>query len=394
MRLFATMALAAVLAPTPTPSVAPGPSVTGAPTVSAPPSPVAPSPTPAAPASPSPSAIPDPDPVRQAQWYLEFLHMEQVHQLSRGAGVIVGLIDTGVAAHPDLAGSVLPGTDFSPLKSDGRTDTFGHGTAMAGVIAGHGRILGIAPEAKILPVRPVFTTDDGGVADSEEPVRWAVDHGATVISLSIGDDEPNPAWGRAIQYALSKDVVVVAAVNNKGQGTHPSGLAMVPGVVVVSGVGKTGKFDPISLVGDVVTVSAPSRDCWSTRIGGQYSAGSGTSYATAITAGVVAVIRSRFPDLDGPGVVRRLTETAHDEGADGRDPLYGFGVIDPLRALTATLPSQTPSPSEPSSASPSARAQASDPERARPLWMLFAVAGGVLAVAVGLVLLGRVRRAS
>jgi type VII secretion-associated serine protease mycosin len=334
-----------------------------------------------------------PDPVRQKQWYLDFLHIEQVHQISRGAGVTVALIDTGVdAGHPDLAGSVLAGTDFGPMKSDGRTDTFGHGTAMAGLIAGHGRILGIAPEAKILPVKPVFTNDNGGVADSEEPVRWAVDHGATVISMSIGDDAPTPAWGRAIQYALSKDVVVVAAVSNKGQGTHPTGLAMTPGVVVVSGVDQTGKFDPISLTGDVVTVAAPSRDCWSTRIGGGYGGSTGTSNSAAITSGVVALIRSHFPDLDGPGVVRRLTATAHDQGTDGRDPLYGFGVIDPLRALTAPLPSDTSSASESASAEPSPTAQAEEPTSDHPLWMLLAIAGGALAVAVGLALIGRLRR--
>ena len=397
MRLLAALALTVLASPTPTPTVVPGPS-SSVPPASVTQTPV-PSPSPALPASPaasqspSPSPIPDPDPIRQAQWYLDFLHMDQVHQLSRGAGVVVGLVDTGVDDHPDLAGSVLPGTDFGPLKSDGRKDVFGHGTAMAGLIAGHGRVLGIAPEAKILPVKPLFANDNGGVVDTEAPIRWAVDHGAQVISLSIGDDAPNPAWGRAIAYALSKDVVVVAAVNNKGQGTHPSGLAMAPGVVVVSGVDQKGKFDPISLTGDVVTVAAPSRDCMTTRIGGQYGAGTGTSNATAITAGVVALIRSRFPDLDGPGVVRRLTLTADDKGADGRDPLYGFGVIDPLRALTEALPSDSSSPTPPPSASPTPSAQAQPPAAPeRPVWMVFAVAGGVLAVAVGLTLFSRVRR--
>jgi type VII secretion-associated serine protease mycosin len=393
MRLLALVALAAAVAPAPTPSVAPGPSVTAVVQATASPSRAAPSPSPAAPASPSTSAPPSPDPIRQNQWYLDFLHIDQVHQITRGAGVTVALIDTGVdASHPDLAGSILPGTDFGPLKSDGRKDVFGHGTAMAGLIAGHGRILGIAPEAKILPVKPVFTNDNGGVADTEEPIRWAVDHGAQVISMSIGDDAPTPAWGRAIQYALSKDVVVVAAVSNKGQGTHPTGLAMAPGVVVVSGVDQTGKFDPISLTGDVVTVAAPSRDCWSTRIGGGYGGSTGTSNSAAITSGVVALIRSRFPDFDGPAVVRRLTATAHDEGADGRDPLYGFGVIDPLRALTATLPSETSPATATTGASPSPSAQAEEPPPGHPLWMIFAVAGGALAVAVGLALIGRLRR--
>lgn len=391
MRLIAMAALAVMTVPspfvTPGPSIAPGPEIT----MSATPGPAVPSPTPAEPASPSASAIPQPDPVRQAQWYLDYLHIEQVHQISKGAGIIVGLVDTGVDDHPDLRGSVLAGTDFGPLHSDGRTDTAGHGTAMAGLIAGHGRILGIAPQAKILPVKPVFTTDDGGVADSEDPVRWAVDHGADVISLSIGDDQPDPAWARAIQYALSRNVVVVAAVGDKGHGTHPTGLAMAPGVIAVSGVDHNGKFDPISIPGDAVTVSAPSRDCESLRIADGYGSSTGTSNAAAITAGIVALIRSRFPDLDAPGVVRRLTLTADDKGTDGRDPLYGFGVVNPLRALTATLPSEPapPSLSASPSAAPSAVAAPDSPDR--PLWMLYAIVGGLLAVAIGLALIGRLR---
>jgi type VII secretion-associated serine protease mycosin len=390
MRFLAMLAMAAAVAPTPTPSVAPGPTVTASAAASASPSHAAPSPSPAAPASPSPS-VAGPDPIRANQWYLDFLHIPQAHLITRGAGQIVALVDTGVDAHPDLAGSVIPGTDFNPAKTDGRKDTFGHGTAMAGLIAAHGRILGIAPEAKIMPVKPVFANDDGGVVDTEEPIRWAVDHGATVISLSIGDDAPNPAWGRAIQYAIGKDVVVVAAVSNKGQGTHPTGLAMAPGVVVVSGVDQTGKFDPISLTGDVVTVAAPSRDCWTTRIGGQYGGGSGTSNSAAITAGVVALIRARFPDLDVAGVVRRLTATADERGADGRDPLYGYGIVNPLRALTEALPSQTLPATESVGPSPSPTVLAGEGAPDHPLWMLYAVAGGVVAIAVGLALIGRMR---
>jgi type VII secretion-associated serine protease mycosin len=337
----------------------------------------------------TPHLSPSEDPIRQEQWHLKFLRIDEVHRVTRGAGVVVGLIDTGVDNHPDLAGSVLPGADFGPLKSDGRKDISGHGTAMAGLIAGHGRILGIAPEAKILPVKPLFANENGGVVDTEEPVRWAVDHGATIISLSIGDDAPNPAWARAIQYAIAKNVVVVAAVNNTTQGTHPSGLAMAPGVVVVSGIDKKGEFDSISLSGDVVTVAAPARDCWSSRLDGRYGSGTGTSNSTAITAGVVALIRSRFPHLDAAGVVRRLIATADDKGAPGHDPLYGFGVINPLGAVTATLASEGAPDTVPPSTSP----HAAGPTPDRPGWIIIAAALGLLAAAAGLALWARARRA-
>lgn len=303
---------------------------------------------------------------RGKQWHLDYFQIDEAHKLSRGAGIVVALLDTGVAAHPDLDGSVLPGTDFGPLKTDGRQDGFGHGTKMAGFIAAHGRLVGMAPEAKILPVKLRFTDDSGGVADTEEPVRWAVDHGAKVISLSVGGDDPHPAWARAIAYALSKDVVVVAAVNNAGRGTKPSGLASVPGVIAVSGVDQQGEFDPISLSGKEVVVAAPARDGWTTRNDGGRGPSSGTSISAAIVSGAVALIRARFPQLRQREVVDLLTSTADDRGAPGRDELYGYGVINPLRALQQ---------------GPSGRAQAPAPAPAGGAWVLAVVAVAALLAA-------------
>jgi hypothetical protein len=385
-RVQAVMALTAVALPAPTtspsPAVSPSPSPRPSTSASSSASPRA---SAAASSSPAASASPAPGPVNPQQWYLDYLHIDQVHQITKGSGVVVGLVDSGVGVHPDLAGSLLPGTTFGPPAARSP-----HGTQMAGLIAGHGRILGIAPEAKILPVTPEFANDHGGVVDKEAPVRWAVDHGARVINLSIGDDAANPAWGRAIAYALSNDVVVVAAVNDRANGTHPSGLAMAPGVVVVSGTDKDGNIDPVSLTGTVVTVAAPSRDCWSTRPDGAYAATSSTGNAAAITSGVVALIRSRYPDLDAPGVIAQLTVTADDRGAPGRDPIYGFGVINPLRALTTPIASAVPSVS-PSSDTPQPPAEAQEPPGSRPLWMAIAIAGGALAIAVGFGVLGRLR---
>src|SRR4051812_5183290 len=94
------------------------------------------------------------DAITDGQWYVDFLHLRDAHQTTRGGGVTVAVIDTGVDAHPDLAGNLLPGIDvLAGSTGDGRTDVHGHGTSMAGQIGGHGRVLGVAPEAKILPVR-------------------------------------------------------------------------------------------------------------------------------------------------------------------------------------------------------------------------------------------------
>src|SRR5690606_18374218 len=131
------------------------------------------------------------DQVRQAQWYLRFLEIDRVHKITQGEGVTVAVIDTGVDAdHPDLAGAVRPGADFAIRKAtppDGRVDKDGHGTAMAGLIAGRARggqgILGIAPKATMLPVRAADFLDSRA-AYTDEAIRWAVDQGAQVISMA------------------------------------------------------------------------------------------------------------------------------------------------------------------------------------------------------------------
>src|SRR5690554_338269 len=137
------------------------------------------------------------DQVRQAQWYLRFLEIDRVHKITQGEGVTVAVIDTGVDAdHPDLAGAVRPGADFAIRKAtppDGRVDKDGHGTAMAGLIAGRGRggqgILGIAPKATILPIRDADFLDSH-TAWTHNAIKWAVDHGADVISMSFGHHQP------------------------------------------------------------------------------------------------------------------------------------------------------------------------------------------------------------
>src|SRR5262249_40373784 len=150
------------------------------------------------------------------QWYLDFLDIPQAQAISQGEGVVVAVIDTGVdAQHPDLRGSVLAGTDLlnPPASTDGKVDTDGHGTGMAGLIAAHGQVLGVAPKARILPVRAfgslVHFTIAAPVADG---IDWAVDHGASVINLSWGTTSPDPNMTAAVRRALASNVVVVAAV--------------------------------------------------------------------------------------------------------------------------------------------------------------------------------------
>jgi type VII secretion-associated serine protease mycosin len=296
------------------------------------------------------------------QWHLDFLRIAQAQTISQGDGVVVGLVDSGVdATHPDLLGSVLPGTDLlAPrLSTDGRVDGSGHGTAMAGLIVGHGGILGIAPKARIMPVRVVNNNDMSTPELVASGIDFAVDHGATVINVSIGGDFGSPAEDAAVARALDHGIVVVAAAGNTTEGFSGIGFpAAEPGVVAVVGVDERGMHASSSVTGPQAVIAAPGANIVSTDIRTKghsgYERGNGTSGAAAIVSGVVALIRSKYPKLSAAEVVHRLTATADDKGAPGRDPIYGYGIVDPVKALTADVPPLTPSATPAPSSNPTA----------------------------------------
>ena len=307
------------------------------------------------------------DTVRSLSWHLDSLRIARAQQITKGAGVTVAVIDSGVQAnHQDLVGQVVPGKAFATdVAPDGRTDPdkeVSHGTGMASLIAGRGggqqRMLGIAPQAKIIPAAVGMARET-----IAEAIRFAADQRVGVISISmepIGGFFPTSV-NDAIAYAQQRDVVVVASAGNKGGDL--SEFARQPGVVSVSAVDRKGKVWEGSSRGHELAVSAPGVDVIMSVNGGNgYGVTDGTSPATAITAGVVALIRARFPDLDAANVVNRLIRTTTDKGEKGRDAYYGFGVIDPVRALTATI---APVDSNPLGVAPavpnaSASAQATD----------------------------------
>lgn len=279
------------------------------------------------------------DEVRDKQWHLRFLHAKQAARLSQGAGVTVAVVDSGVdARHPDLTGQVLPGTDFMGDSGDGRVDTDGHGTCMASLIAGHGHgpghrdgAMGLAPKAKILPVRADTSPEQVAPA-----IRWAVGHGAQVINLSLGWDGADPAVRSAIHYALAHDVVVVASAGNVFDGSDQVAYpAANPGVIAVSAVGKAGRFvAKVSVHGKQVVLAAPGYGVVSATKDDGYFNADGTSDAAALVSATAALVRARYPELNAASVINRLIRTADDKGPHGRDPKYGFGVVDPVEALT------------------------------------------------------------
>ncbi|HEX2771623.1 MAG TPA: type VII secretion-associated serine protease mycosin [Micromonosporaceae bacterium] len=285
------------------------------------------------------------DSVRDEQWQLRELDAEDAWKVSKGRGVTVAVIDSGVdATHPDLSGQVLPGIDLVRRAGDGRVDPVGHGTTVAALIAGRaddGRgVAGLAPRAKILPVRVLDEEnryDDALVVANG--VRWAVDHGAKVINLSLGGAGDSPALAAALDYAFVRDVVVVACTGNQSE-SAPTGVwypAREPGVLAVAGLQR--ESDALwtgSITGGQTVLTAPATELLGAHPEGYWRV-QGTSFAAPLVTATVALVRSRWPAMSAGDVVNRIISTAHDLGPGGRDDRFGFGRIDPVAALTADV---------------------------------------------------------
>ncbi|MFF1836333.1 type VII secretion-associated serine protease mycosin [Streptomyces sp. NPDC058231] len=295
------------------------------------------------------------DTIRPQQWGLQALHTDRAWQTTRGKGITVAVVDTGVdGSLPDLAGQVLPGKDmigFGARRGD--RSWARHGTAMAGIIAGRGHgvgrgdgVLGIAPDAKILPVRVILEASDPSRAKARESrgtaladgIRWAADHGADVINLSLGDDSasahPEGDEDAAVQYALKKGAVVVASAGNGGEkGDHISYPAAYPGVIAVAAVDRYGTHASFSTRRWYATVSAPGVDIVVPAPDHHYYVEWGTSAASAFVSGAVALVRAAHPGLSPAQIKKLLTDTARSSPEGGRDDSRGYGTVDPAAAI-------------------------------------------------------------
>ncbi|MBW8870713.1 MAG: S8 family serine peptidase [Leifsonia sp.] len=303
------------------------------------------------------------DQVRDLEYWLNDYGFRQAWNTTRGAGVKVAVIDTGVdGSVPDLAGAVVGGTDTSGVgaasgqKPLGDAESANHGTWVASLLAGRGTgadsgVLGAAPEASILAVSVALGKAMGPVGSDEqiaEGIRWAVDNGASVINMSLTRntlDWPT-SWDEAFQYAFDHDVVVVAAAGNRGSGTSEVGApATIPGVLTVAGVDRRGtaSFDA-SAQGITIGVSAPSEQLVGANPGGGYVQWAGTSGATPLVAGAVALVRAAHPELTAPDVIERIIRTARPAGGAVPSPIYGYGLLDAAAAVTADVPRVTANP--------------------------------------------------
>ena len=305
------------------------------------------------------------DSVRDGQQgVLAMLNVPAAWAVSRGQGVTVAVLDSGVQPTvSDLAGSVVAGPDLTGAgTSPGSADWGQHGTWMASIIAGHGHgpgaqdgIVGVAPAAGVLSVRVIPDRNDPGYSSYEreqEPlvqeslaqgIRYAVDHGAGVINMSIGYGSPSASVRAALQYAYGHGVAVVASSGNSGDTPTASrnGYAPLkfpadyPGVIGVAAVSSSGTVAGFSSDNLSVEVAAPGVNISAQGRDGQYWLVTGTSPACALVAGVAALIKSKYPGLAPDLLARALSSTTQFRPAGGYDQKVGFGTVDAAAALAA-----------------------------------------------------------
>jgi type VII secretion-associated serine protease mycosin len=287
-------------------------------------------------------------------WAQQRLAPDRVWPLTKGAGVTVGVVDTGVDAKtPQLSGRVQRGLDVAnPGDKPANDDCFGHGTFVAGIIAAGTRsgtgFSGIAPDARILPIRCATVTQDGSppsltAVEMANGIRAAVDGGARVINISASTDVPDPGLANAVRYAADHDVVVVASAANSAQEGDPVTYpAALPTVIAVGAVDITGNKADFSQTGKFVSLVAPGVGVTSVGPrGAGHWLGSGTSYAAPFVAGAAALVRAYHPNLTAEQVKRRLELTADHPAAALPDPGFGWGTVNVMAAVTTVLPEES-----------------------------------------------------
>ena len=332
------------------------------------------------------------DQTRQQEWWLSKLSVSQAWQASRGSGVTVAVLSDGInSTQGDLAGSVTVGQDFTNTTETATTYVGLQGTPIASLIAGHGSgpggtsgIIGVAPRARILSVRVTLDVRDpaldsattgAGLPDAiANGIRYAVAHHATVIDLPLDPGQPDPAQvsalpiptntgattppqltgitaaaggsteeAAAVKFALRHNVVLIAPAGDNANGTDAVNYpAAYPGVIAVGGFGQTFELAPYSSRQPYVTLTAPGENVIAADATGGYASVSSTTAASAITSGVAALIRSRFPGLSVAQVRHAMTSSTVFRSIRGLKRGAGLGTVNAERALAAAAAAAAP----------------------------------------------------
>ena len=270
-----------------------------------------------------------------AQYELAKLRLPEAHALARGGGIRIAVIDSGVDdANAEIAGSVAASFNALPTPMTPHM----HGTAIAGLIAAHGKLLGAAPNAQILAVRAFDPNGAGASAEGTtfailKGLDWAAEQGARVINMSFAG--PNdPAIHRALEAAYKKGIVLIAAAGNAGAKSPPLYPAADVNVIAVTATDADDKLFEASNRGNHIALAAPGAQLLVATPDG-YVMSSGTSFSAAEVSGIVALMLERRDDLTPAQVRGILQATAKDLGPKGKDAMFGAGLADALAALNA-----------------------------------------------------------
>ncbi|WP_083759173.1 MULTISPECIES: S8 family serine peptidase [unclassified Synechococcus] len=303
--------------------------------------------------------VPD-DPLYPQQWNLRAIRMPEAWDISQGEGVTVAVVDTGVTRVPDLAQTqFVQGYDFVDDDED-PTDLNGHGTHVAGTIAQSTNntlgVAGVAFKAKIMPVRVLDANGFGSLSDVVEGIRYAADHGATIINLSLGSRASARLMEEAVAYAHSKGVTIIAAAGNENS-SQVSYPARYPHVIAVSATGPDGSKAPYSNYGVGVDIAAPGgaktpehpehgilQQTINRRNPNEpvFAYFQGTSMATPHVAGVAALIQAQ--GIKDPDKVEEVLKMSATPVPGDKQNFYGAGRLDAAKALARATGQQEENP--------------------------------------------------
>ncbi len=285
------------------------------------------------------------DPYYSRQWHHAKIGSAQAWDVSRGVGVTIAIIDTGVnCSHQDLNGRCVAGYDF--VNDDANpADDNGHGTHVAGIAAAAtNNGIGIAAtgfDARIMPMKALNRTGNGSHSSIANSITWAVDRGADVVNMSLGGFFTSSTLRRAVEYAIGEGVVVLAAAGNENT-SNPSYPAAYDGVIGVAATTQSDQRASFSNFGTYVDVAAPGVGILSTVSSGSYQAWSGTSMACPVAAGVAALLVAQNPNRTPAQIETIMEQSAEDLGDRGWDPLFGWGRIHAGRAVQQAPGTTTP----------------------------------------------------
>jgi hypothetical protein len=288
------------------------------------------------------------------QYVVDKLRLGDVHRVATGRNVLVAVIDSEIdLEHPDLEGAIVERFDAVGRRDEPHS----HGTAMAGAIVAHRKLMGIAPGARILAVHAFSPESKEGPQATTRHIlaglEWAINKGARVINMSFAGPY-DPMLQLAMKKAHEKGIVLIAAAGNMGPKSPPLYPAADPHVIAVTATDESDKLFAQANQGPHVAVAAPGVNILEPAPNATYQLTTGTSVAAAHVSGVAALLIERNPSLDPTAVHEILTLSAKKAGAATRDDQLGWGLIDPAKALVdaEAKVAQDATPATPAAAKP------------------------------------------